>query len=144
MTDDALGVWNMAAERGTEPRIFELGPCDCENMWPGKPSGWHSSHVVREHRPVDEAYVISTVQDMCCMPETHTLAVWMQTSWPMGAQLLLVVADGSAPVALFGRVDGQPQVREAMGGPLYVAMLAALTPVPADDPLVRELAQLSE
>lgn len=131
----ARPLWTHACERGDGPVIFELGDCDC---------GGHASHVVRELRPISEEYVISSLWDMVCSPSTVAVGVWTRTAQPAGAQLLLVVAGEDVPVALVGRVGGEPQVLEARSGELYVAALAALQPVPADDPLVVELAAMSE
>lgn len=130
----ARGTWDYAADKGTEPRIYTLEACEC--------GGNHAAHVGDTVAPIDEAHVVSTVWDMCCPEGTLGLAIWTATSHPSGAQMLLVVADGDA-VCLVGRVDGEPQVLEALAGPLYAACLAALTPVPADDPLVRELVSIT-
>lgn len=132
----ARPLWDLASSRGDGPAIFELGACDC--------SSGHACHVERVLRPVSEEYVISSLWDMVCLPSAVAVGVWTRTAQPAGAQLLLVVAGEDVPVALVGRVGGEPQVLEARSGELYVAALAALQPVPADDPLVVELTAMSE
>jgi len=129
----ARAVWDHAVSQGSEPRVFELAGCDC---------GKHVGHIVREHRPVDEGHVISTVQDLVCLPDTVALAVWTVTSQPYGSHMLFVLGSGK-PVALVGTRGFEPRVFEATAGPLFSACLAALTPVPVDDPLVVELASLA-
>jgi len=128
----ARAVWEHAAG-GCEPRVFELAGCDC---------GKHVGHIVREHRPVNEAHVISTVQDLVCLADTVALAVWTVTSQPYGSHMLFVLGS-ERPVALVGTRGFAPRTLEVVTGLLFSACLAALTPVPADDPLVVELAGLA-
>jgi len=129
----ARAVWDHAVSTGPEPRVFELAACDCSK---------HVGHIVREHRPVDESHVISTVQDLVCLPDTVALAVWTVTSQPFGSHMLFVLGSGK-PVALVGTRGFEPRTLEVVTGLLFSACLAALTPVPEDDPLVVELADLA-
>src|SRR5690606_9386824 len=132
----AAGVWESARSTGTDPKVFELADCDCVG-------GSHPCHIVGVSRPVSVAHVVSTVAALVAGPGVTGLAVWSETTSPAGCPMLLVVGSGDA-VAMVGSThpSSRPRVLQAMAGPLYTACLAALTPVPADDPLVVELASL--
>jgi len=134
----AEGAWALACSEQYEwPVVYELGACDCPR------ADDHAAHVVRSHHPLDADAVIATVQDLCCLPETEALTVWTRTTWPAGAHLLFIAATDEC-LALVGEMGDRPRVLEAVRGVLYDAAVTALRPVPADDPLVVELAEISD
>lgn len=128
------GMWDLASERGPEPLVFEVGACDC--------GGVHSCHVLREYRVISDEYVIPQVWDMCCLPETVAVCVWTRAGVSNNSQMLFV--SGDETYCMVGQIGETPKVLEVLSGQLYVAALAAMTPVPADDPLVLELASITE
>lgn len=138
----AVGTWRFAADRAEGgPVVFELAECDCEASAPTACRA-HVGHVVATHRPVSERFVTGLVSDLCCAPGVVAVGVWSETRRPGEHQLLVVAGSGDA-VILVGSGSEAPRPFTVSVGPLFGACVRALTPVPADDPWVVELARIS-
>lgn len=139
----AVGVWRFASDRDElGPVVFELAACDFGASAPSACSAAHVGHVVGTYRPVSERFVSGLVSDMCCAPGVVALGVWSETRRPGEHQLLVVAGSGDA-VILVGSGSDAPRPYSVSVGPLFGACVRALTPVPADDPLVLELASIA-
>jgi len=102
-----------------------------------------STFIVATHVLVSPAHVLGFLGDYRPV-RADGIGVWCESSHPSGGRMLVVVTLDQS-VALFGRGGDLFSYRGArvVENGLYRDMLAALTPVPADDPLVVELAALT-